>query len=188
MYQGYPGCVSVEYCLCLLVECKAFVSVCTNPGALQHILHLIASIKGNIQRRFLGSGFAQKIVKKLFGSGSSTIRPALPYRVPHFLSKSKIFTLPSPLTPGFSICAGSMLLPNYETISVKSRIFPPPSALASPATFAACASLPVESSSDKPSTTIAKVSFFMLFFQPNVAYVLPIQRMEFEILNLFVND
>ena len=102
-------------------------------------------------------------------------------------TKSRIFTMPSPLTSGFGTCVESILSPRCEATSTKSRIFTTPSPLASPKTLVSCAVLPVKSMSDKPSIIAEKISFFILFFKPDLAEVPPFQRMEFEILDLFVN-
>jgi hypothetical protein len=63
----------MEDCLCFLVECNTLILIRTHPGTFQHILHLVASVKGNIKSRFLSGGFAQQIVEKVIWITTSTL-------------------------------------------------------------------------------------------------------------------
>jgi hypothetical protein len=65
MCQRHPRRISVKDCLRLLIKLDPFVSKDAHPCTFQHILHLIASVKGKIQYRFFGSRYTQKKIKKI---------------------------------------------------------------------------------------------------------------------------
>ena len=64
MRDWHPGCIAVEYRLCLLIQRDAFRLHRAGPRLLQHCLHLIAAVKRDIPCRFLGGSFAQQWKEK----------------------------------------------------------------------------------------------------------------------------
>ena len=55
----------MEYCLRLLIELDAFLAIRGSARFVKHGLHLIAAVKRNVPRGFLGGGFAQEIVEEI---------------------------------------------------------------------------------------------------------------------------